>query len=246
MNEPTTTQGSALADSSWGRLAGALVQPGATFRSIAARPSWVVALVVLTVIQIVAVVLLFDRVDMTEVIRQQMEARGQELPPGTDFEQMAGMQKGAGMGCAILGAPVGYVVLALLLMVAFKLVGGEIDFKRSFSVTLHAMMPLAVAGVLTIPVLLGLEEVSFEQMQTGSVLASNLGFLAPEDASPALVAVLSSLDVFSLWVAILLVLGFSIVARVSRGLATGVVVLLWLLWIGVKAALAALGPGMAG
>lgn len=245
MNEPTP-QGSGLTDSSWGRLAGALLQPGATFRSIAARPTWVVPLVVLLVIQIFAVWLMFERVDATEMARQQIEASGQELPAGADLEQMAGMQKNVGMGCAILVAPVGYLLVALLLMVIFKLVGGEIDFKRSFSVTLHAMLPLAVGGLLMIPVLFGLEEVSSEQMQTGSVLASNLAVFAPEDASPALVAVLASFDVFSLWVVILLVIGFSIASGVSTGTSAGVVVLLWLLWIGAKAALASLGPGMGG
>ena len=246
MQAEPTTGGSTLTDSSWGRLAGALVQPGATFRSISARPSWVVPLVVLFAIQLVAVWLMFERVDMSEAFRQQMEAAGQELPADADLEQAAGLQKGIGMGCAILAAPVSYVVVALLMMVIFKLVGGEIDFKRSFSVTLHAMLPLGLAGLLMIPVLLGVEEITMRQMQTGSVLASNLAVLAPEEASPALVAVLASLDVFSLWVVVLLVLGFSIAAGVSTGLATGVVVLLWLLWIGAKAALASLGPGMGG
>jgi hypothetical protein len=47
-------------------------------------------------------------------------------------------------------------------------------------------------------------------------------------------------DLFALWSVLLLTLGYAVVARVSKGVAAGVVVAAWLVWIGIKIGLAVL------
>ena len=76
-----------------------------------------------------------------------------------------------------------------------------------------------MASVLSLPAILGRAEFHFEDLQTGSVLPSNLGYLAPEEASPAVLALLSSVDVFSLWTLVLLAIGVATVGRLKRGTA---------------------------
>ncbi len=53
----------ALEDSSFGRLIGVLVSPGKTFQSIAARPTWGVALIVLLIAATASSVLISQRMD---------------------------------------------------------------------------------------------------------------------------------------------------------------------------------------
>ena len=63
------------------------------------------------------------------------------------------------------------------------------------------------------------------------MLASNLGFLAGEDASPAMLAFLQSLDFFSLWSIVLLGIGYVRTDRSARLSVAISVVAMWGLWI---------------
>ena len=75
----------------------------------------------------------------------------------------------------------------------FNLFGGQLRYKTSLSVVSYATMPAVLMALLSIPVILSRPELEMTQLQSGRVLASNLAFLAPEDASPRLVALLGSL-----------------------------------------------------
>jgi hypothetical protein len=92
-------------------------------------------------------------------------------------------------------------------------------------------MPLCVAALLSIPLLLASGSVSNEDVMSGNILMSNLGFLAGEDASPAWVAFLSSLDFFSLWSLILLWIGYRRTTLLPAPSVAISVVAMWGLWI---------------
>jgi hypothetical protein len=232
-------------DSSFGRLIGALVAPGKTFRSIAERPTWAVALVVLLAITLLSVVIMMQKVDFAEAMREQMAQRGQEMP-AEGAETMMGFMYGCSLGGALIVSLLIYFGMPLILWGLLTVLGGTINYKTSLAVALHAMMPFAVAGLLTIPVVMARAEVSMEEMQTGSVLSSNLAAFAPEEASPILMALLSSVDVFSLWTIALLVLGYRLAAKVSTGKAAAAVLVLWIVGIAIKVGLAAIGAAQGG
>ena len=79
-----------------------------------------------------------------------------------------------------------------------------------------------------------------EQVNSGTLLASNLGAFAPEETGQAMRTLLASIDVFSIWSVILLSIGFAVVAGVSRAKATVSVVALWIVYILFKVGAAAL------
>ncbi|HSL84867.1 MAG TPA: YIP1 family protein [Thermoanaerobaculia bacterium] len=229
------------------RIAQVLWAPTETFRKIGERPTWAVILVTLLVVGGIlgfVAVQKIDPGDQRDMMRETFEERGlrgEELERSLDQamafnERFAPWFPAAGLCFGVFA----YLLMALLFWGAFRLAGGEIDFVRSFAVTVHSFVPQGLSALIAIPVVLGQESIDPEAAQRGSFLASNLGFLAPEGASPALTAVLSSLDLFSLWAAILLILGFAVVARVSKGVAAGVVVSAWIVWIGIKIGLAVL------
>ncbi|HSG39756.1 MAG TPA: YIP1 family protein [Thermoanaerobaculia bacterium] len=228
-----------MENSSFGRILGVLVAPVKTFRSIAERPTWVVPLVVFVLAIALMTFMMFQKVDFAEAMREQMAAQGQEVPP--EAENMGGVMK----GCAAVSAIVFPVILVLVLAgiyMIFNLFGGQLRYKTSLSVVSYATMPAVLMALLSIPVILSRPELEMAQLQSGRVLASNLAFLAPEDASPRLVALLGSLDFFSLWSLVLTIVGFHLAARVSKTTAAGVSIAVWVLGVLFAVAMAGFRP----
>ena len=74
----------------------------------------------------------------------------------------------------------------------------------------------------------------------GDVAHTNPGFLIDRHSNPALHSLASSLDVFSLWVLALLVIGFAAAAKVPRKKAAILIGTLWVLYVFGKAGWAAI------
>lgn len=234
-----------MKDSGFGRLIGVLVSPGETFRSIAERPTWAAPLIVLIVLGIGLQWTIRQRTDMEKAVQDQMEAFGIELTQEQIDEQVEQAKKPR---TQVLGAVAGIVfpmlvllVGALLLWVGFRMFGSEIGYKASLATLLYGLVPLfVVAPLLNIPLVLGRESLTTEELMSGGVLMSHLGFLAGEDTSLAVRGLLQSVDFFSVWAIVLLVLGYRATARVSTGTAAGIVLAVWLLGVALKVGMMAL------
>jgi Yip1-like protein len=232
-----------MESSSFGRLIGVLVAPVRTFQSIAQRPTWLVALLVLVALGTTVGVLAFQKVDIEAAVRAQIEERSGGDASAEQVERATEVMGKFGWVIALFGglvfAPLAYLAVALVFWVVFKLLGSDLAFPASFSVTLHGLMPGAVGALLAIPVVIGAEEIDLQDLQSGNLLLTNLGALAPEGSGAALRSLLSSLDLFSLWSLVLLAVGYAIVGRVSRATAAWTVTALWILYVLCKAGWAA-------
>ncbi len=232
-----------MEENSFGRLLGALVAPVRTFRAIALRPTWLLAFLVLFGLGCGVVSLAFQKVDFAAGLREQMAEQHMQMPAGGE-ERAARFGKTFGLvAVAFAMVLISFLVPAILLVL--NLFGGEIDYRRSLAVHLHASMPRALAALLGLPVVLSRGELTLKEVQGGGFLLSNLTFLAP-DAGPALRALLVNLDLFGLWSLVLAILGYSIVAKVSRTTSAAVVVGLWLLGIGLQIGFILLGSSLRG
>jgi hypothetical protein len=236
----------ALEDSSAGRVIGALVAPVKTFRSLAERPTWGVALVVLLVISTFVGVLANKRIDpndMRQSVQERMEKGGQQPTPA-DVDRavtMAAKFSAVVLWLIPIFVAVAYLLTALLFFGAFRFFGGsELSFKSSFATTVHGFMPGMVGALLTLPVILTHQHLKLKDVQGGNLLASNVGAFAPDTVGPAARALLSSVDFFSIWTLILLVIGYKASAKVSTANAATVAVVLWALFVGIKVGIAAL------
>jgi hypothetical protein len=222
-----------MEDSGFGRIASVLWAPGKTFASIAARPTWWQALLLLTVLGVVSVYVGFTKVDPSEITRQ-LEEQGRPMPPNMTEETLYEISKWTAVVGAAVVAPVVYFGAAFLWWLGLRLLGSETDYRRSLSVAVHGFMPFALPALIGIVVALGRSSVSMEELQSGQLVASNLGVLASEETSKVALALLTSVDLFSIWCIALLTLGYQVVARVSRGTALGVVLTVWLLAVAIK------------
>lgn len=237
----------ALEDSSLGRVIGVLVSPVKTFQSIAGRPTWVAPLLLLLIVATAGSVLTsqrMDKEDMRRSIKERMEkSQGGQASP----EQIErGVAMGEKIGDVTRWLVPLFIVLvdllvASLLFAAFRFfAASSISYKTSFAVAMHAYMPALVAALLALPLILSRQTITMKEAQEGSILASNLGAFAPESMNPAVRALLSSVDFFSLWTVCLMIVGYRIAAKVSTTAAAAVVLSLWALYIALKVGMAAL------
>jgi hypothetical protein len=232
----------ALEDSPFGRLIGVLVSPGKTFRSIAGRPTWGAALITLILATTVLGFVTAQRTDYRDVITRSVAESGRDVPAEALDRQISFMEK-AGPYFSLAGSV--FVILitlfsALLYWVAFKLLGGEFSYKSSFSVVLHAGMPVVVSVLLSLPVVLSRARLGYDDVKSGSFLQSNLAFLAPEGARAWVTALYASADFFAVWSLILSVIGFKALSRLSTQAVAVTVVVISLLFVAVRVGLATL------
>jgi hypothetical protein len=223
-----------MQDSSFGRLIGVLVSPGKTFASIAEKPTWLVAMIALVVVGLIGGTLASGKIDFEDAIRQSLDEQGRQLGEEQTQQAIDIGEKVARVMTVVsplVFQPIMYLLLALVFMVLFKVLGGELGFVKSLAVIVHGMMPRLLLGLLSIPVILSREEFSAEELQSGGIMGSNVGYFLGEDVGPGMIALMSSLDVFSIWTVALLVLGFAVAARISKGTAAGGVVGLWVLYV---------------
>jgi hypothetical protein len=238
----------ALTDSPAGRIIGALVAPVKTFESLAQKPSWVLALVVTLLCAIGVSAVVVNHTDFAGSIRQQMEKQatrsGQSLSAEEMDSRVAMGQKFATVA-ALAGPPIwiplSFLLMAVVFWLGLRMLGGEFRYSLSFAVCLHALLPSLLLGLLTIPVALGRSTITVDELRRGIVTSSAAAF-APDGASPMVVALLSSLDLFSFWSLALLVIGYRAASKARAGAVAGVVIGIWILYVLGKVGFAALSP----
>lgn len=222
---------------SFRRMVGVFGAPVVTMLDIARRPDFLVALIVLIVISIGANIVAMPRLDVESEIRDQLTERGlTEEQIEKQLDMVTRINKVATPLTAIF-VPLIILAIAGILLLAFKVFGGEGTFKQALGITTYSWFPLLLKGVITVALLLTRTSVTPSQMTT--LLKSNLGFLASADDAPALFAFLSSLDVFVFWTLFLLIVGFAESSRFTRGKAAAMIISLWGIAVLARAGFAA-------
>lgn len=227
------------------RLVGVFFSPTETFEDIARKPDILWPLLLLIVVGIASALLVMPHLDFDALVEQQAEMMKKRNPnvSDADLAQMGRFTKAmakVGGYVSPLVIVVGYLVIALVLWGAFRLMGGGGDYKHALSTTLWAYMPrMLLGGIIGTVIVMARGMVDPTQM--AAVVKSSPAFLVDIKEQPVLFSLLSSLDIFILWTLFLLVLGFSIVSRLSRAKSAAIVITLWLVTVVVKLGFAAMG-----
>lgn len=218
---------------SFERIAGVFFSPTETFASIARQPNWGLPLVLMLVVSLISGIVIANRVDFTSAARDAIE-QNKNIPPDR-VEGAVKMSVAIGKVasyCAPIFSVVGFLVIAGVLLLAFRLMGGEGNFKQAFSVSVYAWMPALLKSIITLAVLLTREGMGAEDLAIA--VRSNLGFLVSMKSNPMAFAVLTSLDIFTIWVLILFSIGFAYVSHLSKAKSAAIVVTLWLVSVVFK------------
>ena len=231
-----------MENSSFGRVLSVLTSPTATFRSIAERPTWLVPILVLIVLGLISTLVAAPKIDWEETLRTRLEQSGRQVPAEQIEAQVEVMEKFGKVMIYVAAAVFPWIVYPLMARIflgLFRVAGSELSFLTSLSVLLYGFMPWAVATLLGIPVMLTQDSIAAERLDAGGLM-SNLAVFAGDEVGPAVGSLLASVDLFSLWTIALLVIGYAIAAKVSKGRSAAIVVGLRLVFIVGKAGLAGL------
>ena len=243
--QPSTTAEVVPATNGLKRVAGVLFAPVETFRAIAARPDILVPVAVIVIISILSSIIIAPRVDFETAMREQFAQAGRNMSQ-EDMDRAVRFSTAIAKAM-IYVAPllnmIFFAAVAGILLLAFRLFGGEGNFKQAFSVTLYSWMPMMIAAIAMLAILIARGNVGAEELN--SLVMSNLGFLVDMKENPVVYALLSSIDVFSFWTLALFVIGFSFLSGLSRGKSAAIVLTLWVVMIVIKVGFAAMGAARA-
>ena len=216
---------------------GTFSRPSETFRRLVARPTWWLPLVLILASTVVSWLVVSPKMDMDRTIRESIEKRaeksGRTIPPEAINRQVEVSKKMMPLffGIAMAGSAVFFFFPALVLWGSAKAMGADARYKQLLSIWGHAYLPNLVGTLLAIPIFLQLPDASLTQEGIAQVVKSNVGaFLDPSTPAP-LLALAGSLDVFALYVLLLLVLGFRRLPGLSKGAATATPIVLWLVYV---------------
>jgi hypothetical protein len=143
------------------------------------------------------------------------------------------LAKGRGIGetmakfGAIVFMPVGIFLTGLVLWLVGKLVDAKETLAAAIMVAAYAFVPRILEGVLA-----GVQGLLLDPASLNGRFRLSLGlgrFLDPDTASPVLLALLGRVDVFTIWVTVLLAIGLSVTGKIPRSRAAVAAGLVWLL-----------------
>jgi hypothetical protein len=141
------------------------------------------------------------------------------------------MAKGRGFGEAIAkyGAivfiPVGMFLTGLVLWLAGKIVDAKESLAAAIMVAAYAFVPRILEGVLA-----GVQGLLLDPASLNGRFKLSLGvgrFLDPDTTSPVLLALLGRVDLFTIWVTVLLAIGLSVTGRIPRSRAAIAAAIVW-------------------
>ena len=200
--------------SPFGRVLGVLFSPTRTFEDIVRKPSWLLPVVVSTVLGLLVGVAINQRINWRDFINQQIDKSPQAAQLSSEQKQQR-IEAGAKFApistyvFAALGPVVVALIVSLIMWGAYSLLGGiSTNFGTAFGLTAHAFLTALVSSPLFI-LILYLKPYGTADLD--NPLAANLAAILPDDAAKWLVALCKSIDIFVFWTLILLAIGFAAV-----------------------------------
>jgi hypothetical protein len=200
--------------SPFGRIIGIFFSPKPTFEDIARKPSWILPVVISTILSIIAMVALNQRMNWRDYVSQQIEKspRASQLSAEQKQQQIEGGAKFTPIilyVAGVIGPILSVLIIAGVMMLAYNLLAGAgATYSQSLSIIAHAFM---VSLVSTPLFLLVVFLKPFSTVDVENPVASNLAAFLPDDAAKWLVALCKSIDIFSIWILILIAIGFAAV-----------------------------------
>lgn len=228
-----------------GRLIGIFWDPRPVFENLAWKPRFLVPLVLLTLLSTVYLATFARIVGFESLTRRQLESnpRTAQMPAEQReraIEQGTKIAVPLAYASGILGTTVVSLAIAGVMLGCMNLFGGaKLRYPQAFSITCYSFLPSAVGQILALVVMLLKNPADFDLQNP---LPLNLGaFLDRATVGGFLHSLATSLDLFSIWVILLLALGFSAAARrMSFGKALSLVLLPWGVYVLLKSAAAGL------
>jgi hypothetical protein len=225
-------------------LPGILFAPSATFARLGSA-RWVHLLLPLLALGIISALASFTfikRVDMEEFTRDQLRhnrfaSKMSEAQMEEAIEKSKDTNPYTRSAITVALTPAWLLLVGLLYWGAFLAMGAELNYLKAMVVVAWAQVPYWIAGILACGVFFLKDPNELDPMNP---VFSNVAFFLSREETPGwLMSLLGSVDLFALWVVVLYILGFSVLGRISKGKAAGIVLAIFVAKVLVKVAFAA-------
>jgi len=225
-------------------LAGVFATPGATFASIARRPSFWAPLLAFVAVSAAFTAVWLDNLDPTEFARAQVEdsplaARMSAEDQAAGVTQQARIFPYVAWLAPLVLSPLDVVVAAAAFLVVFRFFyGSQVTLRQSLSIVAWTFLTVyLIREPLALLVLYLRQDWNVDP---STALQANLTLLLDKrSASRPVYALAESFDLFSAWTLALLSIGYGAAAGLSARRASIGVVALWAVYVVGQAAVTA-------
>lgn len=219
--------------------------PRQAFTRIVRNPTFVLPFVGQIVLALAFTGIWLNKVEPREFMKAQLEESGQwDKIPGEQreaiLERASGQIRIFGWIGPAVAAPLMLLVIAGALMLVFRFFySSDVGFKQALAIVAWSLFAVSL---VTTPLLLLVFQLKGDwNLNPQEILQANLGLLVEKSATAKpLWALLTSFDLFTLWMVFLLATGFAVASKKTTGSALWGVVVPWLLIVLVKVGWSAL------
>jgi Yip1 domain len=212
------------------RLLDVFIAPSKTFTDLRRNASWWAPFLIIVIVSVMFCYVVDQKVGFRKVVDNQIQlqpkaAERLEQMPADKREkaiaQQVAITKGVAYVVPLIGLVV-YAIFAVILLLTVKVVtSANVTFGAFYALIVYSRLPEVVKALLTILSLAA--GVSSDAFDIKNPLATNGAYFLDPTASPVLRALLSSLDVITIWTLILVAIGVACISQIKRGTAFAIV-----------------------
>jgi hypothetical protein len=212
--------------SQWQRVANTFTAPAKTFEDIKrGNRSWWMPLIIMALVSYIFFAAVFVKIGMQKVVDNQIK-----LDPKTEerLAQVPVEQREMQLKISVYITEGIFIAQPALLLAGVALMslglwgtinfvfGGKATFSNIFTVWMYAGLPGIIKALLGTVVIFAIEPDTFNVKNFAPTNLAAFVYPNAAEANKALYALMSSLDVITIWTLVLLAIGTAIVAGVKR------------------------------
>lgn len=224
-----TTTAAPKTPSVWEDFIDIFVSPAAVFMRRQGRGFWVAFIAVSVIIAALAVGTSPLMQPVYDAMWQQTSAQVTRQNPQLTGEQLAkirGMQGTMITAGIAIGTPIAILLLGLVLWLVGKLFDSEQKVSDALMVSTYSFFPKILAMVAAAIIALLVDPSNITSPYS---LTLGLGRFVDTVAHPVMAAIVGRLDVFTIWVTILLGVGLYVTGKVPKGKAAIAAIIVWVI-----------------
>jgi hypothetical protein len=199
------------------RLINTFIAPSKTFTDIRRNASWWVPWLISAVFALLFGIVAVQKIDMVHFVQQQIE-KSPSAQSRMERATPAQREQGIALQATITKATfyvlplftlIGGLLTAAVLMAIFNFIlGAEVTFSRALAVTFYAFLPGILKSILLCVSLFASSDPSTIDI-AGNPMPTNPAFFLDPLGNKFLYTFLGYVDIFAIWYAVLLGLGFA-------------------------------------
>ena len=228
------------------RLVDTFIAPSKTFTDFRRNASWWAPFLIIAVVSLSFIYVVDQKVGFRKVVENQIQLQPKRA---AQLESLPADQREKNMALQVtITKIISYFVPAIALILYALFAGilflplkfgtsADIKYKHLFALIVYTRLPELLRALLaTLSLLAG---VSGDGFNIENPVATNPGYFIGPDGSAVLRALLTPLDVITLWTLVLTAIGITCISKTKRGTAFAVVFGWYVLVLLVRVALAA-------